>query len=164
MRGPMPILARALALQEYLRERNGQAFEWGRADCVAFALGWLRIVRPELASGLRLEHASALQAARLVRQWAGGAGGLRGAVAQKLGEPISPLLAQLGDLVLIATPREQARLAAGRKKGHLGHTLGICTGDHIALPMRAGLAYVALARREPGALDFVAGGAAAWRV
>jgi len=166
MIAPPTMMARALALQEYLREAHACAFEWGRFDCVNFAAGWVALARPDLALE-RFERANALQAARQIRRRAGGigcAGGLRESVCTVLGAPVSPLLAQIGDLVLLPTLREQARRAQGRPAGRLGYTLGICVGSMIAAPTRQGLIYMPMAAREPGRLDYLSAGEAAWHV
>jgi hypothetical protein len=158
------IMRRSLLLQDYLAQAASRPFAWGCSDCVAFAAGWLRLVRPDAPPLPVFERSNALQAAREIRRAAGGSGSLLEAVCSVLGEPVAPLLAHIGDLVLLPTPRERARLAQGRASRCLGHTLGICAGSAIAVLAPHGIMYTAAAWREPGKEEFSSAGVAAWRV
>lgn len=88
-------------------------FEWGKNDCCLFAADAIKAMTDaDPAEPLR-GYSSALAAQRLVEE----AGGLQEFVSQFLGEPVSPLMAAVGDVVLLENE--------GRD------LLGICNGTNV---------------------------------
>lgn len=88
-------------LAAYIEQHRATPFAWGAHDCVGFAIGWLAVVRPDLApreelSG-RLDYVDAAGAARQLHEIS-----LRAVVdgwGQLVG--IAPAQAGRGDLVLV---------------------------------------------------------------
>lgn len=108
-------------LDSYLAERRSVPFAWGLQDCCTFAADWvsLRTGRDPMVDLRGLT--SAKQAMRQMQAL----GGFLAAGAQRLGDPIGPLFAQVGDVCLLPTgPRQTAAK---------GWAFGICNGS---LPRR----------------------------
>jgi hypothetical protein len=83
---------------EFAAERRSMPFEWGRNDCCLFAAdAVLAIAGTDPAADLRGRYSDALGAMRLVEDQ----GGLRAIAFTALGEAVSPLMAGVGDVVLI---------------------------------------------------------------
>jgi hypothetical protein len=138
-----PYLRRALALQEHVQAYAAAPFEWGRFDCCVWAADWVRSQKgQDPMYGLR---------------------GLQSARDARMGSALAPMLAQLGDVVLMPTARGAARAQRGLCDA-LGYTVGVCMGDHIAVPALRGLAFVPLAFGRAGSDVLQASGVAAWRV
>jgi len=101
-------------------------FEWGVNDCCLFAAdAVLAMTGEDLAKPLR-GYTSALAAKRLVDE----AGGLRELVSQFLGEAVSPLMAAVGDVVLLENE--------GRD------LLGICNGTNVIGAGERGMAVLGM--------------------
>ena len=152
--------ARALRLQEHVQAFAHARFEWGRFDCCTWAADWVAAEHgADPMESLRgLDHA--LQAARQIRRL----GGLHQAICARLGAGQPALRAQMGDIVLMPTLRGSQRQQRGLISDALGLSVGICLGDHVAVPALVGLAYVPLAWRSAGCDVYQASGVAAWRV
>jgi hypothetical protein len=107
---------------EFARGRRNRAFEWGGNDCFLFAAdAVLAITGADPAGELRGAYASALQAARILRARGGMA-----ALGGMFGTRIAPLMANVGDVVLVDM--------GGRE------TFGVCNGTSVIGPGPAGLA------------------------
>lgn len=101
-------------------------FEWGKNDCCLFAAdAVLAMTGVDPAEPLR-GYSSAIAAQRLVDE----AGGLREFVSQFLGEPVSPLMAAVGDVVLLENE--------GRD------LLGICNGTNVVGAGARGMAVLGM--------------------
>jgi hypothetical protein len=140
---PLPPISRARLLTEYLVQAPAP-FSWRAANCCHFAARWVRF-----AAGLDPladlpPTPTARAAKRLIAQLGGS---LEAAWSHQLGRaPIAPLLAQLGDVVLV-------RLEAAQSLG-ADALVGICAGTHIAVATAEGhVAYLPLSA-----------GDAAWRL
>ena len=116
----------AVLLDRYLRSWRHRPFAWGEADCVRFAAGWVALVTgrdPVAATAGR--YAGCREALRLMVA-ATGSADLVTATSVILGPPLDvPLIARLGDVVVIATTA--------------GPALGLCAGAEVAAPGPAGL-------------------------
>lgn len=111
---------------EFAKERASMPFEWGRNDCCLFAAdAVLAMTDVDPAASLR-GYTTARAAQRLVDE----AGGLQEFVSQFLGEPVSPLMAAVGDVVLLANE--------GRD------LLGICNGTNAIGAGAQGLAVLGM--------------------
>lgn len=98
-------------------------FVWGEHDCVTFAARcWLARTGVDALAGFA--WGSEAEAAVLLAQM----GGLRAAVTSRLGEPVAPLLAAMGDVVLAQDPHaDQPR-----------ELLAVCVGPHLVAPSARG--------------------------
>jgi hypothetical protein len=115
-----------MRLAAFAKERAAMPFEWGKNDCCLFAAdAVLAMTGTDPAESLR-GYASALAAQRLVDE----AGGLRELVSQFLGGPVSPLMAAVGDVVLLENE--------GRD------LLGICNGTNAVGPGEKGMAVLGM--------------------
>jgi hypothetical protein len=124
-------------LTEYVDAHRMTPFGWGSHDCVLFAAGWvLEATGVDPIGDIRDQWADERSALRLIKSL----GGLRFAVDERLGNPISTALAWRGDLILHEITERPG--------------LGICLGAEFAAPT------------EDGGLSFVPMSAArmAWRV
>lgn len=116
-------------------QRMRTPFAWGSHDCCLFAAdAVLASTGVDHASDLRGTYDDAASALRVLRA----AGGLD-AVAARAGEPVPPLMAQIGDVGVVATE--------GRE------SLAVCVGSVWLAPAAAGLAALPLESAR-----------AAWRV
>jgi len=101
-------------------------FEWGKNDCCLFAADAIKAMTDaDPAEPLR-GYAGARAAQRLVDE----AGGLEQFVSQFLGEPVSPLMAGVGDVVLLENE--------GRD------LLGICNGTNVIGAGERGMAVLGM--------------------
>lgn len=101
-------------------------FEWGKNDCCLFAADAIKAMTDaDPAEPLR-GYTSAIAAKRLVDE----AGGLRELVSRFLGEPVSPLMAAVGDVVLLENE--------GRD------LLGICNGTNAVGAGERGMAVLGM--------------------
>lgn len=108
-------------LSAFVAERMQMPFEWGRNDCCLFAADAVKAMTgTDHAAGLRV-HTSALEAVRLVEQ----RGGLRQIATAALGESVSPLMATVGDVVLLVNE--------GRE------LLAVCNGGTVLAPGEQGM-------------------------
>lgn len=153
--------AKALRLQKHVEAYAQADFAWGRFDCCTWAFDWVLGERGfDLMAGSRGLF-TAKQAGRAIVA----RGGLHRVVCDGLGDPLAtPLLAQMGDVLLVPTPRGSARAQRGLDGDALGFSVGVCMGDFVAAPAKKGLAFLPLAIRSAGAEKFTSCGVAAWRV
>lgn len=108
-------------LSAFVAERMQMPFEWGRNDCCLFAADAVKAMTgTDHAAGLRV-HTSALEAVRLVEQ----RGGLRQIATDALGESVSPLMATVGDVVVLVNE--------GRE------LLAVCNGGTAIAPGEQGM-------------------------
>lgn len=115
----------------YARERAAVPFAWGSNDCCTFAAGAVEALTGENPMADVGPYDSEMAAARLILR----AGDLRALASQFLGAPVPPLMAAVGDVVLL--------MNEGRE------LLGVCNGVNalgpgpdgiVALEMSAALA------------------------
>lgn len=123
-----------LRLEAFGRERLQMPFAWGSNDCAIFAADWI-----EHATGERLMehmrwHTNAREALRTLRE-----SDLRSIATAALGEPISPLMARVGDVVVIRTGKREA--------------LAVCNGGTAIAPGPEGMVAIPMSEAL-----------AAWRV
>lgn len=85
-----------MTLADYITEHLGAPFEWGKNDCVLFAIGWLEIATGRDYLTQYKPWSSAKEAIRKVDE----AGGLEALFDAEL-ERINPNLAVDGDIALI---------------------------------------------------------------
>ncbi|KQQ90392.1 hypothetical protein [Massilia sp. Leaf139] len=85
-----------MKLHDYITGHLGRPFEWGKHDCVLFAVGWLEQTTGRDFLGPYKPWGSAIEAARKVAK----AGGLDLLFDQQLA-PINPHRAVDGDLAII---------------------------------------------------------------
>ena len=103
-------------------ERAALPFAWGHNDCCLFAAdAVLALTGEDFARDWRGSYTSATAAARLLSQ----RGGLPQIASDALGAAISPLMANLGDVVLVEN--------SGRE------LLAVCNGTSVICPGEAGL-------------------------
>jgi len=134
----------AAELQRYLDEVAAAPgeFNWTHNNCCHFAGRWVaRMTGLDALAGLGL-LADARGARALLRVL--GAGDLRAAVSARLARaPIPPLLAQLGDVVMVR-PHLFARAAAARG---VGGALGICAGrTGVFIDLQGAVGHVPMAQ------------------
>lgn len=116
-----------IRFERFVRERAALPFAWGTHDCAIFAADCVQtltgtdVALPELRT-----HTTELQAARLLKKH----GGVAGIAAAALGEPIAPLLANVGDVVLTDMGG--------------GDMLAICNGGTCMAPGPTGLVHVGM--------------------
>ena len=113
-------------------ERQRRPFEWGAHDCCLWAADAVHaITGQDFAEGLRGTYATAAEAARMLAQ----AGGVRALSTHALGEPVGPLMAAVGDVVLFEQDgRELLAVCNG------GTALAVAGQGLEPLPMSAALA------------------------
>jgi hypothetical protein len=106
---------------EFARGRRNEPFAWGSNDCCLFAAdAVIAITGDDPAKDLR-GYSTALQAARIVKAH----GGMAAFASSRLGPQISPLMANVGDVVLVDIDGRDA--------------LGVCNGMSILGPGPSGL-------------------------
>lgn len=119
------------ALDAFVQSRQDKAFEWGVQDCCTFAADWVRLATgldPMLdLRGLN----SALEAHRKLDEL----GGMLAAVDSRMGEHVSGLMAQAGDVVMVTLDNANAAMA-------------VCLGPWLCAPGEAGLVMLPITRAE----------------
>lgn len=111
-----------------VQSRARTPFAWGRNDCALWAADCVwAITGADPAADLRGAYSTEFGAARVLLQ----RGGLAQIATDALGPPIAPLLATVGDVVLVRTAQ--------------GDALAVCNGDHLLGPTSNGLAVYSLA-------------------
>ena len=124
-----------LRLAEFAAARRALPFAWGANDCCLFAAdAALSMTGHDPAAGLR-GYATALQAARVLRAH----GGVQGLADARLGERVGPLMARVGDVVLVQMGNHDA--------------LGVCNGTSLIGPGPAGIVAIGMGHAK-----------AAWRI
>ena len=125
-----------LRFEAFARERQSQPFCWGRNDCCLFAAdAVLAITGRDLAKRQRGTYSTASQALRRLRARKG----VAGIATRLLGAPVPPLMARVGDLVLIEMDGMPA--------------LGVCNGTSLIGPGPDGIVAFGMGHAK-----------AAWRV
>lgn len=122
---PRAATPRETALDRLIRAAERRPFKWGEHDCCTFAAACV-----EARTGRRLalpQWGSEAEAQGLLAE----RGGLHGAVTKLLGEPVPPLMARAGDVVL-------ALDAEGRE------LLAVCAGSVLVAPAARGLSAMPL--------------------
>lgn len=99
-------------LAAHIEKARERAFSFGENDCCLFVSDWIHACTGEdFAAAFRGRYATRAQAVALL----GARGGLEAVVTAALGAPLStPMLAQRGDVVMVATDE--------------GPALGVCDG------------------------------------
>ena len=116
-----------LRFAAFIRARTAVPFAWGRNDCCLFAADALQaITGRDFAAGVRGAYQDARGAAALVRE----RGGLAEIATAALGPSVPPLMAMVGDVVLVENE--------GRE------VLAICNGTSAIAPAEAGLAVIGM--------------------
>ena len=111
-----------LRLADFARERRARPFAWGSNDCFLFAAdAVLSVTGLDIAADLRGSYGNELQAARILRA----RGGLAALVDSLLGERVPPLMAKVGDIVLLDMGNHPA--------------VGVCNGTSLIGPGAAGI-------------------------
>lgn len=114
------------ALSAFLAARRDAPFEWGSNDCCLFAADAVQAMTgSDHAAELR-GYGSALEAARLIEA----RGGLERIASDALGEPVAPVFASVGDVVLIENE--------GRD------LLALCNGTTALAPGELGMAVLSM--------------------
>ncbi|MBK5203845.1 MAG: hypothetical protein JJD98_00100 [Polaromonas sp.] len=117
-----------LCLEAFVRERKSLPFAWGTNDCAIFAADCVRAMTgTDVALPALRKHTTELQAARSLKRH----GGLVGIATAAMGEPLPPLMAGIGDVVLSK---------AGERD-----MLAICNGGTCMAPGPDGLVQLAMA-------------------
>lgn len=119
----------------YIRARTEMPFAWGPNDCCSFAAGAVEAMTGRNPMEGIQAYDSPLAAARMVEE----GGGLHALASSLLGDAVSPLMAAVGDVVLVEN--------RGRE------LLAICNGTGVLAPAADRLA----------ALDMTAA-RAAWKI
>jgi hypothetical protein len=103
-------------LDRCIRERRLMPFAWGSNDCALFAAACVdAVVGQDLAADLR-GYSSEAEAQQIIEAH----GGLEAIVTARLGEPVAPMLARVGDVGLVAV--------------QTGECLAVCGGYHWHAP------------------------------
>jgi len=97
-------------------------FSWGSNDCCSFAAAGVKALTGLDPMAPVAPYDDALGAARLIEE----GGGLRHLADEMLGRSVSPLMAAVGDVILL--------MNEGRE------ILGICNGTNILAPGKDGIA------------------------
>lgn len=114
-----------LALARYIESVRQRPFAWGRHDCALMAADAIAAMTGvDLAADLRGSYDSAESAAVVMRSRYG-VDDVASVAGRLFGDPITPRLAQRGDLLLL--------------DGEHGPALGICLGTHAAAPGARGM-------------------------
>ena len=104
-------------LYEAMDEAQVRGFDYGTANCALFAAHCVDAIRPD--SFIEDELHTHFTDETTARAWEAAAGGMYKLVTDRLGEPVGWVNAQRGDVCLVDL--------------ELGPTLGVCTGESIAL-------------------------------
>lgn len=111
-------------LADFIEARRERAFSWGGSDCCLFVCDGIEAMTgTDPGARWRGLYLSEKGARRVLRD----NGGVRGLASLILGEPIPPLLAGRGDVVLIDTPD--------------GEALALCIGANIAAQGTTGIEF-----------------------
>lgn len=121
---PVATISRERLFAQWLGAQPAQAFDWRAANCCHFAAAWVAFAEGTDPMQALPATGTGTAALRLVRKM----GGMAQAWSTQLArEPLtSPLLAQVGDVVLL--PAE----------GETGWLVGVCAGAHVVVRAAAG--------------------------
>jgi hypothetical protein len=123
----------AANLDAFIAARRALPFVYFEQDCAHIAADWvLAKTGTDPLADLRVPADAPRSLLALMRQ-VREAGGLAAMANERLGPAIAPLLAQRGDVVLVASGRPIGRVS--------GFTFGICTGPNIVVPDTDGLVF-----------------------
>lgn len=112
-------------LADIIYRKHAIPFAWGSHDCCAFAAAVvLELTGDDHFAPFAGGYSTALEAARVLKQH----DGVSGIATAALGEPIAPLEAGRGDIVMVTTEH--------------GDTLAVCLGDRCAAPGLDALQYL----------------------
>jgi len=118
-----------LRFSAFAQDRASAPFRWGHNDCCRFsaaAVEALTGVNPMASfEPYGTKSKESRQALRRTLRQLDRAGGLQGIASHFLGAPVAPLLAGVGDVVLV--------MNAGREM------LGVCNGVNVLAPGEAGI-------------------------
>jgi hypothetical protein len=106
---------------EFARGRRDLPFAWGSNDCCLFAADCVEAMTGEDPAKDLRGYSTALQAARIVRAH----GGMASFASSRLGPQVSPLMANVGDVVLVDMNGRDA--------------LGVCNGTSVIGPGPLGM-------------------------
>ncbi|MET3441395.1 hypothetical protein ABIC94_002153 [Variovorax paradoxus] len=106
---------------EFGKQRAAMPFEWGSNDCCSFAATAVEAITGVNPMVGIAPYDSAIEAARMTEE----GGGLAQLATSLLGSPVSPVMAAVGDVVLV--------INVGREM------LGVCNGVNVAAPGAAGM-------------------------
>jgi len=115
-----------LRLAEFSQARASMPFDWGSNDCCTFTAD---AVHAMTGRSVREEFPSYDGETGALRAIAAG-GGLQQLASNILGDPVSPRMAAVGDVVLV--------LNAGREM------MGICNGTSVLAPGKCGIELVGM--------------------
>jgi hypothetical protein len=110
----------------FLQGRRRAPFAWGSNDCALFAADAVEAITGEHLCPQLRGHRDAREALRLLAR----EGGVRGIAMQALGEPIRPVFARVGDVVVVLTGKREA--------------MALCNGQTALLPGPRGLVAVSM--------------------
>jgi hypothetical protein len=113
-------------LSTFVQQKEGTPFLWGFNDCCTFAGDWFALRTGVDVLGDLRGITDGRQALRKLEE----IGGVEKAVSDRLGQPIPPLQAGPGAVVLL--------------HGDGGQVLGVCLGDKVGVAGDLGLEYVSL--------------------
>ena len=117
-------------LDAAIRAAKGRPFSWGDHDCTLFAANVVReLTGEDPAAMYRGTYSNKEEADTAIVE----AGSLETLVIAALGEPISPKLAQRGDVVMIETEED-------------GEALGICLDHRAAFAAPVGVTLLKMSR------------------
>lgn len=115
-----------LRLAEFGRARASMPFDWGSNDCCTFTADAVHaITRQDLRAGFPA-YAGEVGALRAIAA----GGGLQQFASNLLGDPMSPKMAAVGDVVLVLNAEREM--------------LGICNGTGVLAPGMAGMIVVGM--------------------
>lgn len=106
----------------FAEARASKPFAWGSNDCCTFAAGAVEAITGVNPMASVSDYGNELAAARLIKE----GDGLHSLATSLLGEPVSPLMAGVGDVVLL--------INEGREM------LGVCNGTSALAPGADGTA------------------------
>jgi hypothetical protein len=122
------------ALAALIERRRAEPFLWGQQDCVTFAADdVLALTGQDVLGELRGAWRSLDEAVAVLRR----EGGLRAAIARRLGAPLpTPRLAQRGDVLLVSRPLLTGCAVARRRL-----FVAVCDADRFVAPAEGGLVH-----------------------
>jgi hypothetical protein len=112
--------------EAFLKARRREPFAWGSNDCALFAADAVEAITGEHLCPQLRGHRNVRQALRTLAC----EGGVRGIATQALGEPIRPVFARVGDVVVVP---------AGKRE-----SLAVCNGQTALLPGPDSMAAVSM--------------------
>ncbi len=116
------------AADNFVREHMDLPFDWESNNCCTFCGGFVKALTGSYFLLPSHSVTNLRDALRVVREH----GNLADAVTKQMGDPMPPLLAQYGDVVLI--PDTEG----------VGDSIGICVGANVLAPGPKGLAVAPL--------------------